>query len=152
MAEIIVSSLGAVFSIFLFVFSRGFAISKRVGIPSAAFFPTVISVILMFLSVLNIVKAVVRISKERSAGTYKKVEIPKGKITQMLAVIGLMVLYAVLWNYHVGHFLLNSIVVFVPISILLSDEIEWWKSAIFSICLILFIWVLFSYLLRVSLW
>ncbi len=152
MAEIIVSSLGAALSVFLFVFSRGFAGSGRAGVPSAAFFPTVISAILMFLSIYNIIKSVVRIRKEKQAGTYQKAVFVKGKVFQILAVVGLMVLYATFWNLHIGHFLLNSIVVFVPISILLSDETAWWKSAVFTTCLVIFIWILFSYLLRVRLW
>ncbi len=152
MAEIIVSSLGAALSIFLFVFAQGFTGSGRAGVPSAAFFPIVISVILMLLSVYNIIRTVVRIQKEKKAGTYQKPVFVKGKVFQILAVVGLMVLYAILWNLHIGHFLLNSIIVFVPISILLSDETAWWKSAIFTVCLVVFIYVLFSYLLRVRLW
>lgn len=152
MTEIIVCGLGIVISIILFVFSRGFSVSAKPGVPSAAFFPTLISIVLLFLSILVLIKVLIRINNEKKKGTHKQIVFVKTKVFQFVAILGLMVLYAILWNYHIGHFILNSIIVFVPISILLSDEKVWWQSAIFSSGLIIFVYLLFTTVLRVRLW
>ncbi|MFA6846174.1 MAG: tripartite tricarboxylate transporter TctB family protein [Sphaerochaetaceae bacterium] len=151
MAEIIVCSLSTGLSLFLLYFAKGFPKSIKPNVPSASFFPTIIGVILLGLSLFNLIHALIRIKKAKSAG-YEKQSVEKGKVFQILEIVLLMFLYAFLWKYHIGHFLLNSIVVFALICVLLGDDVSWQKSVVFSTGLVVFVYVLFTFLLRVRLW
>lgn len=149
MAEIAVNIIGLLISAFLFIFSRDFAVSSRPGVPSAAFFPTIISVILLGLSILNLVKYFVA---KKKGDVEKPIPIGKEKMLQFFALIALLFLYAILWYFHIGHFIINSAVIFTVVCWLLSDETEWWKSALFVTGVTIFIYCLFVMFLRVRLW
>lgn len=151
MIEIIVNVLGIAIAAFLYIFSRDFSVSTRPGIPSAAFFPTIICVALLILGIYNLVKIVV-FKKKHVDPASESIRITKLKVLQMLAIVSLMALYAVLWNYKIGHFILNSIICFTPICWLLGDEVEWWKSAIYIVGLTIFIYLLFGVGLKVRIW
>lgn len=149
MIEIMINVAGICISAFLYYFSKDFAVSTREGVPSAAFFPRIIAAILLLLSIINLVKIFV----QKKKNTYKAPEATvKGRALQIIAVVALLLFYAILWKSHIGHFILNSIIVFVPICWLISDEIEWWKSLIYVVCLVIFIYLLFSVGLKVRLW
>ena len=152
MSEIIVNIFGVGLGLFLFIFSRGFLSSAKPGVPSAAFFPTIISIVLMFLSISNLATMLVKSRKKSPSASEEKPPILVKKVIQMGIIVVLMFLYALFWSLHIGHFILNSIIVFVPISILISDEQEWWKSLLFSTGLVIFIYVLFTVGLKVRLW
>lgn len=149
MIEIIVNGVGIAIAAFLYIFSRDFSVSKRAGVPSAAFFPTIIAVVLLFLGVYNIVKYLIAKKKGNVEASEKMSRI---KLLQFLSIIALMLLYAVLWNYRIGHFILNTIVCFIPVCWLISEETEWWKSAIYIVGLTIFIYFLFSIGLKVRIW
>lgn len=151
MANIIVCGVSIFFSLFLFFFAKDFPVSNKVNVPSAAFFPTIISVVLLVLGIYNSVVSVINLRKERASGVLKE-KIQVGKIIQLMEVILLMLLYTLLWHFHIGHFILNSILIFIPISLLISDEVEWYKSVFFTISIVMFIYLLFKFLLRVRLW
>ena len=149
MFEIVVNVLGIVISAFLFVFSRGFAASSRPGIPSAAFFPTIISVILLFLGILNLVKYFIA---KKNGEVEEEAKMSHVKLLQFFALLAILLLYATLWDFKIGHFILNSIICFSPICWLLSDETEWWKSVLFVTGLTIFIYLLFVTGLKVRIW
>ncbi|MCH3918063.1 MAG: PAM68 family protein [Spirochaetia bacterium] len=151
-SEMIVCIISLLFSIFLFYFARFFPTSQNPDIPSAAFFPFIISTLLFGLSVLNIAKGILSAYKGKKDGTYVKEVFQKGKVIQIVMIVLFLFLYVILWYLHVGTFILNSIVVFVPVCMLMSNEKAWWQNALFAIFLVLFIYVLFSFLLRVRLW
>ncbi len=150
MTEILVNILGLAVSAVLYFGSSSFRVSRRPGVPSAAFFPTIIAVILLVLGVYNLIVIFMKRKKgEKSAETVK---MSKMRLMQFFGVLALLVLYALLWQYHLGHFVLNSAVVFTCICWLMSDETEWWKTLIYCTALSLFIFLLFSQLLRVRIW
>ena len=149
MAEIAVNIIGLLISAFLFIFSRDFSVSTRPGVPSAAFFPTIISAILLFLSILNLVKYIIARKKGEAEDP---APIGRAKMLQFFELVVLLFLYAVLWYFHIGHFILNTVVIFTVVCWLLSDETEWWKSALFVLGVTIFIYCLFVLFLRVRLW
>lgn len=149
MYDIIVNAIGIILSIGIFVFSRGFAVSKREGVPSAAFVPRIIAVVVLVLAIFNLVRFIIK----RAKGEYEApAKIQHARFLQLMAIIMLLILYALLWNFHIGHFIANTIIIFTPVCWLLSDEREWWKSAIYVVILTIFIYLLFVNLLKVRIW
>ena len=70
---------------------------------------------------------------------------------ELLAIVMLMLCYCLLWIFDLGNFLLNSMAIFLPIALLYSKERVWWKTLLFVTTLVVFMFVLFRYLLRVPL-
>jgi len=151
MSEVIVCSISTFFSLFLLYFAQGFPKSVKPNVPSASFFPTLIAIVLLGLSIYNLVVCLIQRKKAKEAGE-KKEKIVKRKVLQIVEILLMLFLYAFLWKFHIGHFLLNSILVFTPVCLLMGDETVWWKSTIFSVCLVVFIYLLFTFLLKVRLW
>lgn len=151
MANLIVCGVSIFFSLFLLFFAKDFPVSNKPNVPSAAFFPIIVSIILFMLGVYNAIVELIRLKKEKTSNNVKE-RIFFGKVLQVAEIVLLMLLYALLWHFHIGHFILNSMLVFIPISLLISDEVEWYKSVIFSVCIVMFIYLLFTFLLRVRIW
>jgi hypothetical protein len=149
MSEFIVCGINLAFAHFLIIFAQDFPKSVKPNVPSASFFPTIIGVILLGLSIYNLIHAIIVRRKNPSS---ESKTIQKGKVLQILEILVLLFLYAFLWKLHFGHFIINSIAIFVPVCILLGDEKPWYQSAIFATCLVLFIYSLFTFLLKVRLW
>lgn len=149
MAEVIVNALGMAISIFLFVFSRSFAAPTKPGVPSAAFFPTIIAVILFCLSIFNTAKY---LGAKKKGLVEEPQKINRFKLIQFFFLVLLLVIYTVAWNYKIGHFIINTIIIFSPVCWLLSDETEWWKSVLFITGLTIFIYLLFVVGLKVRIW
>jgi len=76
----------------------------------------------------------------------------EGRFVQFMGILLLLFLYAILWDNHIGHFILNTIIVFSPVCWLMSDEKEWWKTALYITCLTFFIYALFVFVLKVRIW
>lgn len=152
MSNIIVCIINIAFSLFLLIVSCFFPVSMKQNIPSASFFPRIVGSILLCLSVYNFIRVIFVLRKNKKSFSAEKNTIAKAKIFQLLEIILLLFAYAVLWQLHIGHFLLNSFAAFIPVSILLGNEVAWYKSTIYTICLIIFIYLFFTLLLRVKLW
>jgi hypothetical protein len=137
--------------LFLLFFARNFPPSNKPNVPSASFFPIIIAIVLIGLGIYNLI-IYLRQKKHAKAEAEQQTHYSMGKVVQVGQVIALMLAYALLWHFHIGHFLLNSIIVFIPVTLLISDEVKWHKSVIFTISLVIFIYALFTYLLKVRLW
>ena len=155
--ELLVCVIGIAFSLFLFALSRQFPPAPQIGMPGAAFFPGIVSGVLFGLSLTQLIITLIKRRKISSGGetTQTASEQPQSGRKQIFRIIGivlLVLLYALLWMYNVGHFIINSIVIFIPISILYGGarERQWWKTAIFVVVLVMFIYVLFIYLLKIA--
>ena len=155
--EIVVYLIGLIFGLFLFVVSRGFPPASQAGLPGAAFFPGIVSTVIIGLSLILLVTALIKRWKTRSTGgeTQASTEQSKFARKQAFRVIGvvlLIFLYALLWGLNIGNFLINSIVIFIPISMLYGGarERKWWKTVIFVVVLIVLTYILFTTFLRVS--
>lgn len=153
MAHLIVCITGILYSSFLLIFSQQFPKSTKPNVPSAAFFPRIIGIILLGLSIYNVVAWLLARKQQMQEEQVESVKagIAKGKTLQMVQIIALIVAYAVLWHFHLGHFLLNSTIIFFPLVMLLSDEKKWYYNAIFTVVLVAFIYVLFTVVLKVRL-
>lgn len=149
MYDIIINGLGILIFAGTFIFSKGFAVSKREGVPSAAFFPRIIAVVVLVFAVYNLIRFLIK----RKKGMYEKPEkMQEGRFVQFMGILLLLFLYAILWDNHIGHFILNTIIVFSPVCWLMSDEKEWWKTALYITCLTFFIYALFVFVLKVRIW
>lgn len=152
MIEIFVNLLGIAISAMLYFGSSSFRVSKRPGVPSASFFPTIIAVILLVLGVYNIIMVLIKRKKLDSNVDADTKSMSKLRLLQFVSICALLVLYAVLWLFHLGHFILNTAVIFTGVCWLMSDEREWWKTLIYITVLTIFIYILFGQFLRVRIW
>jgi len=152
MAEIIVCSFGFIISVFMLAYAQTFPKSFKPGVPSSGFFPSIVNTVLMLLSLFCLIHSITTMIKAKKSGTYTKKTVEKAKVMQILEIVILMFLYAGLWQVHIGHFLINSIVIFSAICVLFGDDAKWQKSVMFATGLVVFIYLLFTYLLKVRLW
>jgi hypothetical protein len=150
-SELLVTCAGLGFSIFLFVVSGSFPQSTQAGVPSAAFFPQVVAVIIFGLSGAQLARTLVTRIRNGN-GAEKEAVANKRNIIHIVEVLLLVILYCLLWKYNIGHYVINSIVIFIPIAMIFggSTEREWWKTCIFIVVLVAFIYCLFKFVLRVA--
>ena len=155
--ELLVCVIALAFSLFLFVLSLQFPPSTQAGVPSAAFFPGIVSAVIFGLSLTQLIINLIKQKKIRSDGGTTQPGTEQGQSAwkqalRIVEIVLLILLYSLLWIFNVGHFLVNSIVIFIPISMLYGGgrERQWWKTSIFVVVLVVFIYVLFKYLLKVA--
>jgi hypothetical protein len=150
-SEILVSAIGLGFSLFLFILSRKFPPSTQPGVPGAAFFPGIVAVVIFALAMVQVVRIAVK--RTRPGGGEKAEDSGQNKknIIRIIEIVLLMLLYSLLWMFNLGHFLLNSTVIFIPVALLYGGAVEreWWKTSIFVVILVVFIYCLFKFLLKV---
>jgi hypothetical protein len=149
--EITVCAVSLIFSVFLFTLSRQFPPSPHPLMPGPAFFPFLVAAAVFSLSLAQLVITLV---KRKKTGSGEEAAQPERKHTLRIVIIILLILlYALLWMYHIGHFLINSIAVFIPVSMLYggAKERQWWKTSLFVVVLVVLTYVLFKYLLKVDL-
>jgi uncharacterized membrane protein len=149
--EILVSVIGLGFSLFLFILSRKFPPSSQPGVPSAAFFPAIIAVIIFALAMVQVIRIAVKWKKTNKGEKPANPARNKKNVIRLVEIVLLMILYSLLWMFNFGHFLVNSIVIFIPIGILFGGAVEreWWKTSIFIVVLVTFIYCLFKFLLKI---
>lgn len=157
LVELLVCIISLAFSLFLFVLSRQFPPSTQPGMPGPAFFPGIVAIAIFGLSLAQLIIAFVKRKKIPPGGRTVQPDTGQNQSELKQAVrIGeivlLILLYALLWIYNIGNFLINSIVIFIPISMLYGGarERQWWKTSIFVVVLVVFNYVLFKYLLKVA--
>ena len=155
--ELLVSIVGLAFGLFLFSGAQQFPPATQPGLPGAAFFPVIISTIIAGLSLANLCIVLVKRKKIQGAGSdtaqdAQHVQFARKQILRVVGIVILTLLYALLWGYNIGHFIINSIVIFIPISMLYGGarERQWWKTSIYVVLLVVLIYVLFKYGLRVA--
>lgn len=150
-AEILVSAVGLGFSLFLFILSRRFPVSSQPGVPGSAFFPTIVAVLIFAFSAVQVIGTVVKRIKIQKDGSTEDTGQKRKNIIHVIEIVLLLVLYSLLWLFNIGHFLANSIVIFIPIALLYGGAVEreWWKTSIFIVVLVVFIYCFFKYFLKV---
>ena len=155
--EIVVSVIGLAFGVFLLVGARQFPPATQPGMPGAAFFPYIVSVVILILSIATLVIALAKRKRMQSNSgntepDAKQAQFARNQAFRIAGVVLLSLFYALLWHLNIGNFLINSLVFFIPIAILYdgAKERPWWKTAIFVSVLVVFIYILFKYVLRVA--
>jgi hypothetical protein len=155
-SEILVAFTSLIFSLFLFIGSRRFPPSRQAGVPGTAFFPTIISCLIFtfaLIQIINIIRKYLISSKNNGNEhtTAQDFTLVQKKVLHIAGIIALMLFYSFFWLFNIGHFLVNSIIIFLPIAFLFGGTIEtnWWKLSIFIVILLTFIYSLFKLILRV---
>lgn len=143
--------LGLGFSAFLFGFARTFPHSQVEGVAGAGFFPTIVAVVLFALSALVLASELAGRRMRLAGGSQSSggSAPARGNAAAVVQVLLLLLLYAALWAAGIGHYLVNSLVIFTLVACIYSRERPWWKNAIFVAVLVVFIYVIFKYLLRI---
>lgn len=145
--EIGICILGIAFSIFLFIFSIQLPPGPQKGIPGPSFFPYIISTVIFFVSVIVALNAFRKNYKQPSNRSVLEFK----TFLRFLFTIFILGLYSVLWIVDFGNFIVNTLIVFIPLGIMYSVK-RWYISTFFVIILVSFIYLIFSYILRVPLW
>ena len=155
--ELLFSIIGMAFGVFLFVGAQHFPpTAPHPGVPGARFFPNIISIIIFGLSLVILVftlakRKKMRIPDENKPGK-EEVQFARKQALRIVGIVVLALIYALLWSLNMGHFVVNSIVIFIPITMLFggAQERQWWKTSIYIVFLIVFVYVLFKHVLRVA--
>ena len=149
--DIIISLTGIFFSFFLLIGAKSFPESRQPGVLGAEFFPKCIAIILLLLS-LMIVLGIIR---KLLSNKQKKQVVFLGNSQGFLDVVKVLILiliYCVLWMVGIGHYLINSVVILVCIQRVFNHgEKSLLSSVIFTAGVVIFIYCLFKFGLRVPL-
>ena len=155
--ELVIYLISLAFGIFLLLGARQFPPSTMPGVPSSAFFPNIISTVIIALSLILMVTSLVKRIKTRASGgevqtNPEQIKFVWKQALRIAGVILLLLLYGLLWHFNIGHFLINSIVFFIPITIIYggAQEKKWWKTSIYVVIVVVIAYVLFRYLFGVG--
>ena len=148
--EIGICLLSIGFSIFLFIFALKLPPGAQKGIPGPALFPFMISIIIFMLSLGIAVNAFLRNYKKKDTDIINKNIIESKFLLPLFLTISLLGIYSVLWIIDIGNFIMNSIIIFVPLGLLFSKK-RWYFTTLFIIVLVIIIYLIFSKILRVPL-
>ena len=122
--------------------SRDFPGASSDGVPGAGYFPTFISIFVIIFSVLLIGQGFIKQQKY-----FQKESEKKKSIMQMLEVYGALIVFFILWN--LVPFIIAAIVFEVLLCIIL--KCSWKFTAIFSIAVVLLMYLIFTVAFKVSL-
>jgi len=150
-ADVIISLTGIFFSFFLLIGAKSFPESRQQGVFSAAFFPNCIAIILLLLSLMIAIGIIRKLLSNKQKNQVVFVGNPQGFL-DIVKVLVLILIYCVLWMTGIGHYLINSMVILVFIQRVFNHgEKSLLSSVIFTAVVVVFIYCLFKFGLRVPL-
>jgi hypothetical protein len=144
--EIAICILSMGFSLFIFTFGLKLPPGPQKGIPGPSLFPMIVSCAIFILSLITVMISLLR--RRPKGVTFKKIETKS--ILRLVFAIVLMGIYSSLWIAGIGNFIINSLLVFVPMGMVLSNK-SWYSSGIYIIAVVIIIYLIFNVMLRVPL-
>lgn len=140
MSDLIFSLITMIYSIFLMTESsklpRGMA-----NIPGPGFFPRIVALVIMILSVILILKGIFMIIKKRNPN------VVRGNWTKSVLIIVTALIYVLIWGN--GNFLLNTFVFLFLFQ--LVTKAKWYTAILSSLVLSVSIFLLFGKVFNVIL-
>lgn len=150
-ADIIISAIGMFFSVFLLIGSMTFPKSNQPGVLSAAFFPRMIAVILLLLSLMILASFIMKLLSSKKSDKIEFVGNYNGMM-DIVKIVSLILIYSILWILGIGHYIINSVIILICVQRVFNHgEKSLLSSGIFTVGLVVFIYYLFKFVLRVPL-